>query len=124
MAPDAPRLRARLADQLGSLRQLEVVESAERLVRRYRRQLLSNELGDLRGRLTQAQRHLAAARNGSNPTIIALAEERVCALLRETIAIQRHVDEEDRAFRRAQCTFLADRAELVEQIDRLQRLLA
>lgn len=121
MPPDMARLREQLARQLDALWQLDVVESAEYLVRSHHQQVLADELAELSRDLLAAQRGLDMARAGELLTVIMAAEERVCGITRQAARMQRRSRDQDLACLRARTDYLAKRQHLWEIISGLQR---
>lgn len=122
MASEDPRLREQLAQHERALRELEVVEDAEQVIRSHHRGLLTEELAAIGRELVDAQRCLAAAmRSGDDPYRISTANEQVCAIERTARVLQQFAREHDVACTRARAAYLAKRRRTLQTIRGLQR---
>jgi hypothetical protein len=123
MSSDESRLREQLAQRERALRELEIVEAAEQIIRSHHHCILVQNLARVGQELTEARQCLAATRNSGDPDRIAMAHERLCAVERTARVLQQLNEQHDVDCTRARAAFLTGRRRALETIRGLHRLI-
>ena len=123
MPTDDCHLRGHLAQQERILRELEVVEAAEHVLRSHYRGLLTEELAALGRELADARRQLAAIRQSGDPSRVAIAHSQVCAVENTTRILGQLKHEHEQACTRARTTYLAAQRQVLDIIRGLHCLI-
>ncbi len=122
MANDPMRIRAHLAAQRRQLRQLDLVEQAEELLRRHYRDRLIAELLEAERELLDARRHQSTLLGGPELAHLVLAEEYLGAVGKRVATLKRRSAEEQHAVKQARKLFASRRNALLRNITQLRLL--
>jgi hypothetical protein len=116
--------QAQLAALTRDLRELDIIEQAEHVMRRHYQELLLTALEDIHLEMKQAQQDLGAARHCGNPkSDTVLAENRLNAIQVRAAAVIRHSRHEEQVAKHVLSVYAAQRADLQRQISGLKRLV-